>query len=56
MQWVQESKQNNADNLNNVRREASRKFRKLKKEYIKNKIEELETNSKIKNIIELGHQ
>jgi hypothetical protein len=33
--------QYNADNLNNVRFEASRNFRKNKKEYLKAKIEEL---------------
>jgi hypothetical protein len=35
------------DNLNNVRRDASRHFRNKKKAYLKAKIEELETNSKI---------
>ena len=42
----------NVDNLNNVRREASRHFRN-KKAYLKAKIEDLETNSKIKNIRDL---
>ena len=37
------------DNLNNVRREASRPFRNKKKAYLKVKIEDLETNIKIKN-------
>jgi predicted metal-dependent hydrolase len=32
------------DNLNNVRRDASRNFRNKKKAYLKAKIEELETN------------
>ena len=50
MQWVQDPSQNNVDNLNNVRSEASRHFRNKKKEYLKAKIEDLETNSKIKNI------
>ena len=40
-------------NLNNVRREASRHFRNKNKEHLKAKIEELETNSKIKNIWDL---
>ena len=48
MQWLQDPKQSNLDNLNNVRRDASRHFRSKKKEYLKAKIEELE--SKIKNI------
>jgi len=48
MQWVQNPSQSNVDNPNNVRREAGRHFRKEKKEYLKAKIEELETNSKTK--------
>jgi hypothetical protein len=50
MQWLQNPNQSNADNLNNVRREACRHFRNKKKEYLKAKINELETNSKNKNI------
>jgi hypothetical protein len=46
IQWVQEPKQSNVDNLNNVRREASRHFRNLNKGYLKTKIDQLETNSK----------
>jgi len=44
------SSQSNVDNLNNVRCEGSRHFRKKKKAHLRAKIEELETNSKIKNI------
>jgi hypothetical protein len=60
--WVQDSSQSNldklnnvrhVDNLNNVRHEASRHFRNKKKENLKAKIEELESNSKIKNIRDL---
>jgi hypothetical protein len=40
----------NEDNMDNVGREASRTFRTKKREYLKNKINELETNSKNKNI------
>jgi hypothetical protein len=40
----------NGDNLNNVRREASRHFRNKKREYLKDKINELATDSKNKNI------
>jgi hypothetical protein len=36
--------------LNNVRRDASRHFRNKKKACLKAKIEELETNSKLKNV------
>ena len=52
-QWVQDPSQRNVDNLNNVRREASRHFRNKKKAYLKAKIEDLETKSKIKNIRDL---
>ena len=45
--------QSNADNLNNVRRDASRHFRNKKKAYLRAKIEELETNNKINNIRDL---
>ena len=53
LQWVQDPSQRNVDTLNNVRREASRHFRNKKKAYLKAKIEDLETNSKIKNIRDL---
>jgi hypothetical protein len=53
MQWLQNSHQSNVDNLNNVRREASRHFRNKKKEYLKAKINDLKTNSKNKNIRDL---
>jgi hypothetical protein len=43
----------NGDNMDNVRREASRTFRTKKTQYLKNKINELETNSKNKNITDL---
>jgi hypothetical protein len=43
----------NGDNMDNVRREASRTFRTKKREYMKNKINVLETNSKNKNIRDL---
>jgi C4-type Zn-finger protein len=53
MQWIQDPSRNNAENLNNVRRDASRHFRNKKRAYLKAKIEELETNSKIKNVRDL---
>ena len=43
----------NVDNLNNIRRDASRHFRNKKKAYVKFQIEELETNSKINNVGDL---
>jgi hypothetical protein len=53
MQWLQDPNQSNEDNLNNVRRDASRHLRNKNKEYLKAKIEDLRTNSKIKNIRDL---
>ena len=50
MQWMQDPSQSNGENLNKVRRDASKHFRNKKKGYLKAKIEELENNSKIKNI------
>ena len=53
MQWIQDPSQSTADILNKVRREISRRFRDKKKAYLRAKIEELETNSKIQNIRDL---
>jgi hypothetical protein len=53
LQWLQDSSEINGDNLNNVRCEASRHFRNTKREYLKNKINELATNSKNKKIRDL---
>jgi hypothetical protein len=47
---LQDPSEINGDNLNEVRREASRHFRNEKREYLKDKINELATNSKNKNI------
>jgi len=47
------SKPKNVDTLNNVRREVNCHFRDKKKAYLRDKIEELETNSKIQNIWDL---
>jgi len=38
MQWIQDPNRSNVDNLNNVRRDASRHFRNKKKAYLKAKI------------------
>jgi hypothetical protein len=54
--WLQDTSEINGDNLNNVRREASRYFRNKKREYLKDKINELATNSKNKNIRDLYRQ
>jgi hypothetical protein len=53
LQWLQDPIELNGDNLNNVRCEASRHFRNKKREYPNNKINELATNSKNKNIRDL---
>ena len=51
MQCLHDPNQSSVDNLYNIRLEGSRHFRN-KKEYLKAKIEELRTNSKIKNIMD----
>jgi hypothetical protein len=51
--WIQDPSESNIDNMNNVRRDASRHFRNKQKVYLKAKIETLETNSKINNIKDL---
>ena len=53
MQWIYDPSKSNVDSLNNVRRDGSRHFRNKKKAYLKDNIDELETNSKIKNIRDL---
>jgi len=53
MQWIQDPSQSNVDNLNNVRRNASRHCRNKKKAYLKAKMEELETNSEVNNVRDL---
>jgi hypothetical protein len=52
LQWLQDPREENEDNMSDVRREASRHFRNKKREYMKDKINELESNSKNKNIID----
>jgi len=43
MLWLQDPKQSNVHNLNNVRSDVSRHFMNKKKEYLEDKIDELET-------------
>jgi flagellar basal body rod protein FlgC len=50
---LQDPSEINGDNLNNVRREANRYFRNKKREFLKDKSNELATNSKNKNIRDL---
>jgi hypothetical protein len=53
VQWLQDPSEINGDNQNNVRCETSRYFRNEKREYLRDKINELATNSKNKNIRDL---
>jgi hypothetical protein len=48
LQWLQDPSEINGDNLNNVKREAGRYFGNRKREHLKDKINELATNSKNK--------
>jgi hypothetical protein len=47
---LQDPSEGNEGNRGDVLQEASRHFRNKKREYLKEKINELESNSKIKNI------
>jgi hypothetical protein len=53
LQWLQDPSEVNGDNKKNVRCKASRNFRNKKREYLKDKVNELATNSKNKNIKDL---
>jgi hypothetical protein len=53
LQWLQYPSQINGVNVQNLRCETSRTFRNKKREYLKGKINELETNNKNKNIRDL---
>jgi hypothetical protein len=53
LQWLHNPSKINGDNMNNIRCEASRHFRNKKREYLKDKINNLVTNSKNKNIRDL---
>jgi hypothetical protein len=53
LQWLQEPSEANEGDLSDIRREASRHFRNKEREYLKDKINELESNSKNKNIRDL---
>jgi hypothetical protein len=50
LHWLQDPSEINGDNLNNVRWEARRYFRNEKREYLKDKSNELASKSKNKNI------
>jgi hypothetical protein len=53
LQWLQYPSEINWDNLNNLRHEASRHFRNKKRQYTKERINNLAMNSKNKNIRDL---
>jgi hypothetical protein len=53
LHWLQDPSEINGDNLNNVRCEACRQLRNKKREYLKDNINELATNSMNKNIRDL---
>jgi hypothetical protein len=53
LQWLQNPNQINGDNPKNLRSETSRTFRKKKREYLKGKINELESYNKNKNMRDL---
>jgi hypothetical protein len=50
LQWLQDKSDINEDHLNNIRRETSRHFKNRKGQYLKEKIDEIVTNGKNKNI------
>jgi hypothetical protein len=49
LQWLQDASEIKGDNLNNVRCEATRHFRNKRRKYLKDKINDLATNSKNKS-------
>jgi hypothetical protein len=53
LQWLQDPSEANEDNVSDVRREASRHFRNNEREFLEDKINELESNRKNKNIRDL---
>jgi hypothetical protein len=53
LQWLKDPSEINGDNLKIVRLEPSRYFKNRKREYLKDKINDLATNSKNNNIRDL---
>jgi hypothetical protein len=53
LQWLQNPSQINGENFQNLRCETNRTFRNKKREYLRGKINELETNNENKNIRDL---
>jgi hypothetical protein len=48
LQWLQDPKEINGDNLNNIKRDASRHFGNKRREYLKKKVNEFAMKSKSK--------
>jgi hypothetical protein len=53
LQWLQDPSEVNEDNLSDVRREASRRFMNKKREYLEEKINDLESTTINKDIRDL---
>jgi hypothetical protein len=53
LQWLQDSSEINGDNLNNIRCETSRHFRNKKREYLKDKTDELATDIRTRTLRDL---
>jgi hypothetical protein len=53
LQWLHNPSHISGDNLQNLRYETSRTFKNKKREYLKDKVNELETGNKNKNIRDL---
>jgi iron uptake system EfeUOB component EfeO/EfeM len=53
LHWLQDPSEIIGDNLNNIRREASRHYRNKKREHLRDKTNGLATNSKNKSIRDL---
>jgi hypothetical protein len=52
LHWLQDPSKISGDDLNNIRRDASKHFRNKKKENLKDRINEVTTNSKKRTYIE----
>jgi predicted NACHT family NTPase len=53
LQWLQDPSEINGDNLNNIRQETGRHLKNKKRKYLKDRIDEIATNSNNKNIRDL---
>jgi hypothetical protein len=53
LQWLQAPNKIKGDKLNSITHEASRHFRSKRREYLKDKIDELATNNKSKDVTDM---